>query len=416
MLGTIDASQKDVHVLGGGVAGLLAAYRLDVCGFRVHLYEASSRLGGLLATEQCESGIAEAAANSFLASPPVFDLCDRLAVPLVGLNPGARKKFVWRADKLRSFPLGKREALRAFARSCIRKAQLDDPTMSEWALQHLGTPALDYLINPMVTGIYASHPENISVAAAFPRLALEKGSRLFPSILTKRSRVKTVMVAPKYGMESLVQALGKYLEDKIGRRLHMETPVTELPKTGNVVAAVPAPQLAKLVAGAPSLSKVTYVPMVTATVFYPRSAVTSIPLGVGVLFPAVERRRLLGVLFSSYSFKGRVTSSDLASFTVLLGGERNPGFVDLKDSQIQSLVEEEFSHCFKVEVPPTEICIRRWPQGIPQYSSALRGVWKELENGWCREPGHVVLGNYAGQVSLRGMIEDLHYLPVCSVK
>src|SRR5215204_2116851 len=39
-------SQRRVIVVGGGLAGLAAAYELMSAGYRVHVYEARSRLGG----------------------------------------------------------------------------------------------------------------------------------------------------------------------------------------------------------------------------------------------------------------------------------------------------------------------------------------------------------------------------------
>ena len=71
MIGTLNTSTREVTVVGAGIAGMLAAYSLDKNGYRVTLLEERKRGGGLLGTTQTRYGIAEAAANSILASPAV---------------------------------------------------------------------------------------------------------------------------------------------------------------------------------------------------------------------------------------------------------------------------------------------------------------------------------------------------------
>ena len=53
-----------VAVIGAGVAGLAAAYRLKRKGYRVVIYEASERVGGVIRTERRDGYLAELGPNS----------------------------------------------------------------------------------------------------------------------------------------------------------------------------------------------------------------------------------------------------------------------------------------------------------------------------------------------------------------
>ena len=55
---------------------------------------------------------------------------------------------------------------------------------------------------------------------------------------------------------------------------------------------------------------------------------------------------------------------------------------------------------------PARLVISRWPHAIPQYCVSLPAVWRLARETWCAAPGRVLCGNYTGQVSLRGMIEE----------
>jgi protoporphyrinogen oxidase len=59
-----------------------------------------------------------------------------------------------------------------------------------------------------------------------------------------------------------------------------------------------------------------------------------------------------------------------------------------------------------IQGEPLQLVVNRWPRAIPQYSINLPAVWQTAQAGWCAAPGRVLFGNYTGQVSLRGMIEQ----------
>lgn len=426
MLGTLDTNKREVTIVGAGIAGLLAAYQLDKLGYEVTLLESSARAGGLIETRRTQYGIAETAAHSLLAAPAVRELCAELGVELLEVRKDSRARYIVRDGKLSKFPLKPGEVAGIIRRAAFARAEnhVDAQTLDEWGKKHLGDAALQYLLTPMVRGIYGVQPNELGVAAAFPSLMVEEGYTLLGALIRKafkRSSApngkkekssKKPMVAPRGGMGDVALRLEQRLEQKLGGRFRKGVAVNSLPDAANLILATPSFVTAELLAEeAPELSRklreIQYTSLATVTAFVSRSSFTREVKGVGALVPASEGRKCLGVLFTSSSFEGRVfDEARHASFTILLGGTSQPQWAAASDDEIRWAVREELATLLGIEGEPLELVITRWPRAIPQYSTELPRVWDAAREGWCAKPGRVLFGNYTGQVSLRGMIES----------
>jgi protoporphyrinogen oxidase len=125
-----------------------------------------------------------------------------------------------------------------------------------------------------------------------------------------------------------------------------------------------------------------------------------------VLMPEREQTMSLGILFNSNSFAYRVSDeSRIASFTVMLGGTAQPYWLTATDDEIRQSIKLEMSNFLGIR-EPLAVAIHRWPAALPQYSVTLRDAWTCARKSWCAIPGHILAGNYTGQISLRGMIES----------
>ena len=420
MIGTLNTSERQVTIIGAGIAGMLAAYTLDKSGYVVTLLEEKARAGGLLGTRRTQYGIAEAAANSFLASPAVKDLCRELGVELVAVRKEAKARYILRAGSLRKFPLTISETLATLRRAAFAAAtnHTDEMDLAAWGQRHLGPAAVEYLLTPFVRGIYGVQPDELGVAAAMPKLLIPPGQTLLSNILRgsiERSRPraeKAAMVAPREGMGDLVSKLERHLEHRLRARFRPGVKISELPEAANVIVATPAYRAADIIESrsaklARLLRAVQYTPMVSVTAFVDRASLTRPVSGVGVLLPATEKRKCLGILFSSSAFRGRVTcESQLAAFTLMMGGSADRDWVNADDEAINRAVQQELNQVLGLRGAPLETIINRWPQAIPQYSIELPKLWACAGQTWCATPGRILFGNYTGQVSLRGMIES----------
>jgi oxygen-dependent protoporphyrinogen oxidase len=316
----------------------------------------------------------------------------------------------------------------AFCRAYLKLAPARDPeelNFAEWARCFLGLPALQYLITPFTLGVFGAEPEEISVSAAFPQLCVPKGHSLISFFLAKKWR-KTPPVAvkrnwvkiprgpisvPENGMGEWVSSLTKHLELRLGERFEKNKTVSDLRDEKNLVLAVPAREAARLLAKennaelVNALQTVTYAPLIAATVFVRAADLKINPKGLGVLMPRSEGRKCLGVLYNSGAFDHRVKDPDTVSMTVMLGGSNGGELLKKPDEEIRSLIAIELRDLFGMKSEPLEIRLHRWEAAVPTYNKHLLNTWKLAEESWCSTPGHVLFGNYTGQVSLRGMLE-----------
>lgn len=418
MLGALDLTKREAIVVGAGISGLLSAYRLDQAGFKVTLLEASQRSGGLIRTIKTPLGLVESAAHSILASNPVEKLFLELGVPLTPLKKEGRARFILRNGTPRRFPLSLPETLCASLLAASARADLrhESVTLEDWSNQVLGTAFTQRALSAFLLGIYGALPSEICVRAAFPALTTMQGKTLLGWFFSHKRRGKRPhMKAPLEGMGALVSALEIRLKERLGDRFKLDTQVTELPESPNVILCVPARKAIALVEKldsvlAQALSKVNYVPLVSVTVFFKASDFLKVPRGIGVLMPPIENREVLGVLFSSSSFEGRALSPDNIALTAMLGGTISPGVIDLSDKEILKKVLRELRDNFGLKGSPIGVEISRIPQAIPCYGPGVLEVWRAARLGFCASPGRVLFGNYTGQVSIRGMIESVDHL------
>jgi oxygen-dependent protoporphyrinogen oxidase len=338
---------------------------------------------------------------------------------------------------MRRFPLTIWEVLVAFFKAYFvlsrEETSRDRADLEQWGCRHLGKAAVDYLLSPFLTGIYAAKPSEICVGAAFPALEIPAGHSLISAQLRKfraqRSTQKKLkssarkerkaMMVPRQGMGALVFALEKRLEQRLGERFRKNEKVLSIPDAANVILATPAAQASALLASidpvlSKALSKIRYVPLICATLFVPKEAFSSSPAGVGVLVPESEKRGCLGVLFNSSAFPGRVIDeSQWISLSMMLGGTVYPEVLDRSDEELLTLIRGELRALFGLSesaAQSSRIFIRRWPRAIPMYNSDVMEAWEAARAGWCASPGRVLAGNYTGQVSIRGMIQDAYAL------
>src|SRR5438067_12853783 len=93
---------KRIAIIGGGISGLSAAFTLEQhrragAPLEYVMYESTSRLGGVISTEQVEKCVVEAGPDSFLTEKPwAADLCRELGLddePVVP-NDAARDGYL----------------------------------------------------------------------------------------------------------------------------------------------------------------------------------------------------------------------------------------------------------------------------------------------------------------------------------
>jgi oxygen-dependent protoporphyrinogen oxidase len=183
------------------------------------------------------------------------------------------------------------------------------------------------------------------------------------------------------GLETLPRALGAALGDAV--RLGVRVRALE-PSSGGwqvrldggterferVVLAVPPRVSAELLrpvdaSVATALEAIRAVPISVVHLGW-RPALDPDPQGFGVLIPARERRRVLGVIFVSSAYPFRAPGGGTL-LTTLVGGAHGGAWAALPDAELVAVVREELDSMLRIRRPPDLVRIVRWQQAIPQY-------------------------------------------------
>ncbi len=161
---------KSIAVLGGGITGLTAAFRLSAQGHRVRLFEQGPRLGGVIRTERTDGWLIESGPNSF--QPNTREAAALLAElglseSTIQASPAARNRYIVRRGKLEALPStpgklwgsslfstkAKLRILTEFALLPRRRGA--DVSVAAFLRSHFGPEVLEYAGQPFASGIYA---------------------------------------------------------------------------------------------------------------------------------------------------------------------------------------------------------------------------------------------------------------------
>ena len=178
--------RPDVVVVGGGVAGLVAARELRLAGMSVLLLESSPVVGGKLRLGTVGGVEVDIGAESMLARrPEAVELVGELGLDIV--HPAAGSTQIWTRGALRPLPrtvLGVPLDLEALATTGVlsddglarvrneRVLPLGDHDVSVAELlgSRLGHEVVDRLAEPMLGGVYAGHASVLSARATAPQV------------------------------------------------------------------------------------------------------------------------------------------------------------------------------------------------------------------------------------------------------
>lgn len=400
-------------MLGAGITGLTAAYRLAQRGFRVRVFEAASVVGGAIRTEMTGGWLIEGGPNSLLAGDPeLASLISEvgLAGEQLAARPEAKNRYIVRGGKplaaptsppaLFSSPLFSFGAkLRLFSEVLVRaRVRPSDVSLEQFVRDHVGQELVDYGLNPFVGGVYAGDPRKLSARHSFPKLweiEQKHGSLIRGQIAQAKARKaagepkrKTGIISFRRGLQSLPDALAAKLPAgtlSCGARIEALVPgrtwsvvwtdgaVTRTESFDAVVAALPAGSLAQLRFGTlserplASLDSIDHPPVSSLFLGYRREQVAHPLDGFGVLAPAIENRAVLGILFSSSLFEGRAPEGHVA-LTVMVGGTRNPETARLPTDKLLLAVDRDLRELLGVSGAPVFQRHNFWPRAIPQYN------------------------------------------------
>jgi oxygen-dependent protoporphyrinogen oxidase len=147
------------------------------------------------------------------------------------------------------------------------------------------------------------------------------------------------------------------------------------------------------------LRSIEYSPVASVFLSYRKEDVLHPLNGFGVLIPQKERRKILGVLWSSSLFPRRAPDG-LAAFTAFVGGARQPEQLTGTDEDVRAIAEEELASIMQIMGKPVYYRVTRWQKAIPQYTLGYERKMDALAGWSATHPGLALCGNYIGGISV----------------
>ncbi len=232
---------KRIAIIGGGISGLAAAFRLEQMrgkglDLEYALYEASPRFGGVLRTEQVEGFTIEAGPDSFLTEKSwAADFCCEagLASEIITSNPDHRKAYILLHGRLMPIPDGFMfmapskvlPVLRSQLFSTSTKIRMarewfhppresaGDESVASFVERHYGAEMVERVAAPLLAGVYGGDVAQLSIQAVLPRFAAMEAQygSITRGMLSHRGRKAAKKMPPftslKNGMQQLADAV-----------------------------------------------------------------------------------------------------------------------------------------------------------------------------------------------------------------
>ncbi|WP_394939104.1 protoporphyrinogen oxidase [Psychromicrobium sp. YIM B11713] len=253
-------------VIGGGMAGLVAARELAHAGVSVTLLEATGQVGGAVAAHEVGGLVLDAGAESYAKRSKAFEeLASQLGLTeqLVEPNPvGAWLAYANSKGQARTSSLPKGvlgipldldapELREILGRSGTLRAKLDvnlpkgvgvkSRSLADMVRARMGQRVVDRLLAPVVGGVYSVSPEELDPDLAVPGLrdALREHGSLSAAVTAikaknsgkKSKKPGSAIGGLRGGVYQIAQALRTEL-DELGVELNVNTPALGLKRTG----------------------------------------------------------------------------------------------------------------------------------------------------------------------------------------
>jgi oxygen-dependent protoporphyrinogen oxidase len=397
---------RRVAVIGGGLAGLAAAVRLQGAGARPVVFEADSDVGGVVRTTQ-EAGwtIDSGAAMAAEPAPSVRDLLDAAGVGecLVRAGPAGTTRFIvlngapvvlprTTAELSSSALLSLGGRLRLLKERFIPARRDDtDESVDAFARRRFGDEMAERMFDPLVASTCAGDARRIVARYAFPGVvghergagsSLQGTSRARMEARRRAKGRPTGSWSCAEGMQQLPRKLASAIGGArtgvpIGGVTAAQGRFEVSPHGGApemfdaVIFAVPAPALGTIAIeldGAEQLSRVAAMPyasIVAVSLGFGRDQLAHSLDGSRLLVPTIERRDVLSMVFPSSSFAGRAPADHLL-VTAFVGGALRPELVDRSDADLVSLVLGETRALLGASGVPVISRVTRWRHALPQ--------------------------------------------------
>ena len=433
---------KKIIIIGGGIAGLAAAYRIqrelsEGADMECILLEGNDRFGGKISTEKSDGFVIERGPDSFISQKPAaIQLCKQLGLDdrLTGTNPGAPSTFVYTGGKLVTMPDGLSLMIptkflpfaltplfsmpgkirMAFDLFIPGKEDDSDESLASFVRRRMGEEALNKMAEPMLAGIYASDPEKMSIRSTFP-MFVETERKHRSLILGMLARKKAMLMnagkrpPTSYSLfMTLKEGLGEMVDTIIKKSPDVQfksgTKVSSLEKRPDgwhvkledgwerkadaVIIATPGTITAKILQpiapdSAEILKGINYVSTATVTLGYKKEGFSHPLDGFGFVVPKKEGRSILACTWTSSKFPHRAPEG-YVMLRCYLGGALQEEIAEKDEETLETLVRKDLQEIMGIKETPVFCKVFRNLKSNVQYhvshSEKIDSVMEDLKN------------------------------------
>lgn len=439
-----------VLVLGGGIAGLAAAWECHRQGLPVTVLEAQSRAGGVIRTEIAGEFVLDTGPDSFLVSKPGgITLCRELGIEqqLIGMKPPSGASIL-RGETMHALPDGGAFGIATrpgpFLRSTLlsplgklrvaleplvpRRRSDADESADAFFRRRFGTEAATRIAQPLLGGIHAGDLGRLSASAILPQLvAVERQGGSVLLALRRQARRATEGGAFRSfagGMTTLVDALSRALPPHTVRlgvaaqtlrplesAWHVSTSAGDVVIADLLLLAAPAGAVATWLrevapAAAASAASIRSVSSAGVLAVYRDQQIRRPFHGSGyVSTPGLGTDPLLATSWLSSKWEGRAPRG----FTVLrgfVGGAFDEGALSRSDQELIDLAHASWARRFDVDGAPTLTRVVRWPRGSPQHEVGHAARVRRIEAALSTLPPVGICGSGFRAVGIPDVVSD----------
>ncbi|KAA9165952.1 protoporphyrinogen oxidase [Amycolatopsis acidicola] len=426
-----------VAVVGGGVSGATAAYRLrQSLGGAAELvvFESSASLGGKLRTVELAGTRYDVGVEAFLARrPEAVALIEEIGLDGELAHPTGAKSTVRAGGQKVAMPGGTMMGIPGSAdavagvlseegrRRVAAEPELPpvhvngDVALGELLRARFGDELVDRLVDPLLGGVYAGGADGLGLRATVPALAsaIDAGAPSLTaaaaSLLPSAPSTKPVFGTLTGGMSTLIDRLIELAKPEIrlntlvrglsrtaeGWRLELTEGIDDVDA---VILAVPAPAARRLLEQAApvasaALGQVELASMAVVGLALPPG--TELPAASGVLIGAGERYpdgKPLAAKAFTFSSRKWAHLDDPVLLRGSVGRFGEPGALRADDEELVRLVRADLAELTGVTAEPIDVHVQRWGGGLPQYGVGHGELVERAESAVAAVPGLAIAG------------------------
>jgi oxygen-dependent protoporphyrinogen oxidase len=290
------------------------------------------------------------------------------------------------------------------------KTPQPDRSVADFVVDHFGRETLDYLAEPLLSGVYGGDPAKLSVVSVLPRfeqMEAQHGSLGRAVMMAKRppSPGASLFRTLKPGLSRLVEALSPGLNVQ-----HAEVETMERAADGfrlraggewidakHVILAGPAWSASALLANVDGdlsrkLAGIDYSSSLTLSLIYKSSEFDGKRAGFGFLIPAKERQRMAAGTFVGTKFPFRAPE-DRIVLRCFFGGTADAAILEESDETVLAIAREELRRILGLTASPIYHAISRWPRSMAQYTVGHGARMEKIKERVKAIPGLHLAGN-----------------------